>query len=351
MGKKPVRKVTRVVQGDSNAVRTQMIYWKGRRYDIPVDENGKVPILAMVQHYQAMGNNTKDKNFNSSIIYPKDVTPREIIQWWADPSSCDIDGIDSKNSPIWDVSSVKGKRMKEVQRRIGIITPSPKKARELRKIISDSFTADELDLMTRGESFVIMTEKDCGNTTGYYIRKQSGTEVPLIVVEENFTPDGVTHELVHHARTKRKDGRVTQVSFPTKSDGSLNETVYNALTPEQRQHIIDVEESATVAETLARTKRDRQQTGYYDSVGGRQSYLRDDRVMARNRPDLTLKGAKAIKRTEENYDDLEIAMAKIMSSSPARDSLEKVSIQQAAMTSNQKTTKKKSSKKKTAKKK
>ena len=354
----PKRKTTRMqkknktVRHYSEAVKTQMIYYKGIRYDIPVDENGKVPILAMVQHYQAMGNSTKDKNSNSPIIYPNDATPRDIIQWWANPASCDIDGIDTKDSPIYDVSSVKGKRMKEVQKRIGIITPSPKKAKELRKIIADSFTADELDLMTKNESFIIVTQEDCGNTTGYYLRKQTGVEVPLIVVEQEFTPDGVVHEIVHHARTTRKDGKVSRVAFPTKSDGSLNETVFNSMSKEQRDRIVDAEESATVAETLVRTKRDRQQTGYYDSIGGRQSYLRDDRVIGKNKPDMTLKGAAAIKRTEEQYGDLEIAKAKIMSSTPAKESLEKVSIQQAAIQQNQKSTKKKkTTKRKTTKRK
>lgn len=339
MGIKPIRK--KVTINSDSRTQTQMIFWKGRRYDIPVDENGKVPILAMVQHYQAMGNSTRDKNSDSPIIFPNDATPKDIIQWWADPSSCDIDGIDTKNSPIYDVSSVKGKHMREVQKRIGIITPSPKKAKEIRQIIAKTWTADELDLMTKNGSFIITTAKTCDNATGYYLRKQTGTEIPLVVIEEEFTPDGLTHEIVHHARATRAEGNVTKTPFPMKNDGSLDEERYQNMSKRRKKFIHDAEETATVAETLVRTKVDPQQSGYYDYIGGRQSYLRDDRVISNNRPDLTLKGAAAIKRTEDRYKDLEIATAAIMASTPAHESLERVSRQQAVSNANikKKTTK------------
>ena len=94
--------------------RTEKVRWMGRSYEIPVDADGHVPMEAMVMRYQEMGNSSRDKSRSSSrIIYPRNATPMDIVQWWADPSSCDVDGIDT-NPRVYDVSGIKGREMRRV---------------------------------------------------------------------------------------------------------------------------------------------------------------------------------------------------------------------------------------------
>ena len=298
--------------------------WMGRSYRIPVDAEGYVPMEALVMRYQQMGNSGRDRGRDSDIVFPSHVRPKEIVRWWADPSSCDIEGIDTRDSKVYDVSGLKGRRMKAAQRKIGIVTPSADEQRRIRKILSEAFTAAELDDMTRDGSFVIRTRPNCGSVMGYYLRKADGQEIPLITLEEGVSPDTVVHETVHHARTCRRSGRYTKTAFPMKG-GRLDEAYYG-LSQHQRDMINDAEETETTAEATARTKRDPCPTGYWDNVGGREAYIRDKTALARScgGGDCTLKGAKAVRTVERNYDKLDIAMASIMADIPAKESAARV---------------------------
>lgn len=300
------------------------IMWMGKAYRIPVDADGYVPMEALVMHYQQMGNSSRDRSRDSEIVFPSKAKPKEIVKWWADPSSCDIEGIDTRDSKVYDVSGLKGRRMKAAQRRIGVVTPSADEQRRIRKILSEAFTAEELGDMSKGESFVIRTLPNCGNVMGYYLRKADGQEVPMITLEEGVSPDTVVHETVHHARTCRKTGRYTRTAFPMKGDRL--DDAYFGMSQRQRDMINDAEETETTAEATARTKRDPCPTGYWDNIGGREAYIRDKTALARScgGGDCTLKGAKAVRTVERNYDKLDIAMASIMADIPAKESAKRV---------------------------
>lgn len=299
----------------------QRIRWMGRAYDIPVDSEGHVPMEAMVMRYQEMGNSGRDRKKTSSrIIYPDKATPMDIVEWWADPSSCDVDGIDTKNSKVYDVSGIKGKEMRRVQSRIGIVTPSAAEQRRIRTIIATAFTAKELDAMTKGVSFVIRTVKDGGSAYGYYLMRGDGVKVPLITLEEGVSADSVIHETVHHERTTRPPGKITSTAYPRKSDGSFDEKAYSKLSDSQKQRIRETEEKATTAEATARGRTDPTPSGYWDKVGGRSAYLEDRRTFAGHckGKDCTLKGMPAMKAVEMEYENgnLNIAMAKLLSKKP-----------------------------------
>lgn len=303
--------------------RTVRLYYMGRQYSIPIDSEGYVPVEAMVMRYQECGNNGRDKGADAAMIYPSRARPKEILKWWADPSSCDIQGIDTKKSTVYDVSGIRGKRMKAVQRRIGIVTPSPKEQQRIRRILANAFTVEELERMAKDGSFVIRTIKDGGDVVGYYLRRSDGQEVPLITLEEGCTPDHVVHEAVHHLRTTRPPGKATSSAFPQRADGKVDMRRYNAMSDAERRMVHDVEEVATTMEATARTHYDPDPTGYWDYAGGRLAYEHDKRQLAQlcGGGNCTLKGAAAVKAVEKNKDRLEIAMSSILSDVPAKDSI------------------------------
>ncbi len=307
--------------------RTEKVRWMGRSYEIPVDAEGHVPMDAMVMRYQEMGNSSRDKSRSSSrIIYPRNATPMDIVQWWADPSSCDVDGIDTKNPRVYDVSGIKGREMRRVQSRIGVITPSQEEQRRIRTIIANAFTAEELEEMTRGPSFVIRTVADGGRAYGYYLMNGDGVKVPIITLEEGVSADSVIHETVHHARTTRPKGRTTSCAYPQKADGSFDMKTYLKLSEQEKLTLRDAEESATTAEATARSHTDPHPSGYWDKAGGHEAYLADRKTLSSHckGKDCTLKGLPAIKVVEKEYDGLNIAKAIILSNKPAGESVKEV---------------------------
>lgn len=301
----------------------EKVWWMGRSYLIPVDEDGYVPVEAMVMRFQEMGNSGRDRESDARIIYPQHARPKEIAEWWADPSSCDIDGIDTRNSKVYDVSGIKGKEMRKVQRRIGIVTPSSAEQRRIRGVIARAFTAKELEGMTRGPSFVIKTVKDNGSSYGYYLMRSDGQKVPIITIEEGVSADTIVHETVHHARTTRPPGRTTSCAYPQRKDGSFDSRKYASLTARQQAQIRDAEEAATTAEATMRTHRDGTPSGYWDRVGGREAYLKDRRELARTcgGHDCTLKGVPAVKTVEKKFDRLQLANSILLADSPAKESV------------------------------
>ncbi len=272
--------------------------------DIPVGSDGYVPKKEMVKRFHEAGS-LRDSDHDASVILPSKVTPEQIAEWWEDPSVCDIEGIDTSDAECYTVPlSVRGKKRKALKR-IAVIADKKENAR-IKKVLADSFTADELELMTQGNSLVVSVEPRLGDCTGYYLRRQEGVSVPEIVLEENTTPDGIVHEAVHHLRAV--EGRS---AFPTKR-GMLDKG-YSKLSKTKRDGIVGREEKETVVETIARTKVDRVESGYYDHVPGQSSraaYLHDREVVSGSK---ALKGRAAIKAAERNYASTSISRAIISS--------------------------------------
>lgn len=307
---------------------TESVYWMGRRYEIPVDDEGYVPKVAIARRYQQAGNSDADRSRDAKLVYSGRLRPRDIVKWWADPSSCDIRGIDTRKSDIYDVTGIRDKRMRAVQRRFAVVTDDPEEQRRIRRVIADSFTIDELDRMTRPPSFVIRTISygEAGDVVGYYERSSGMDDVPTITLEKGATADHITHEIVHHLRTTRRPGKITSSAFPQKMDGTLDMRRYSHMSDETKRRIHDAEEVATAVESAARTHIDPDPSGYWDYAGGRMAYERDKAKLSElcGGGDCTLKGAAAVKAVQRNFDRLDIAYAVLMSDEPAVECVEKV---------------------------
>lgn len=290
----------------------------GRVYRIPV-ENGVVPDWALAQRFQEVGS-TNDIDDDSRIVLPANCTPEELIDWWIDPSSCDIAGIDTRDSPIYDVSGVPESK-RHAQRRMAVIA-DPEEAQRIRRILSENFTREELEAMASNGSIVIRTIPDCGDATGCYYRRQDGVEVPLVVLERGTTPDGIVHEMVHHLRAVDDTRKgLLRTAFPSDRTGRLNEGVFKRLTKRQRDDIVEREERATVAETVARTGIDPCQSGYYDGVQGvdpREAYVQDKYIVTGMPEDTPpyelprLKGKAARNAVSNGYEYMNVARARIL---------------------------------------
>ena len=271
---------------------------------IPVGKDGYVPEREIVRRYQEVGD-FSDSNTDDSLILPRKLTPQEIEQWWEDPSVCDIEGIDTKDSDIYSVPlSIRGRKRKALKR-IAVLSDR-KESDRIKKILADSFTAEELERMADERSLMVSVQPHLRDCTGFYLRRQDGVPVPEIVLEEGTTPDGIVHEAVHHLRVR--EGRA---SSPTRN--GILDPAYRRLPKDERDRIVGREERETVAETVARTRIDPVESGYYDRVPGQSSraaYLHDQEVISGSK---ALKGRAAVKAAERNYERTSISRA-IMSS-------------------------------------
>ena len=267
---------------------------------IPVGKDGKVPFKAIVRRFHEVGSR-RDADSTDSVVLPRELTPSQIREWWDDPSVCDIEGVDTEDSDIYSVPiSIRGKKRAALSK-IAVLADRKESAR-IKKVLADSFTADELELMASGIPLMVSSEEHLRDCIGFYLRRQEGCSVPQIVLENGTTPDGIVHEAVHHLRAV--DGRT---SFPTK-DGILDPE-YRRLPKSRKDSIISREEKETVAETVARTRTDPVESGYYGHVPGyssRGAYLHDQDVLSKSK---ALKGKAAIRAVEENYERTSISRA------------------------------------------
>lgn len=294
----------------------------GEKVRIPVGDDGYVPEWAIAQRFQEVGDYYSDVGKEDDKVLPNRLTPEEILPWWLDPSSCDIRGIDDGEASAFDTSSLPPE-LQYSQKRIAILA-EPKEQARLRGILAESFDPDELETMQRWNSIVVFTMPNCGQATGCYWRKQGDVEVPLIVLEEGVTPDSVVHEFVHHLRAidPSRHGTELGTAFPSYIDGTMDEAAMARLPKAQQDDIVRREESYTVAETDVRTRPDRMQSGYYDTLDGmdpRQAYMEDKRLLAGVPPDTpapeipTLRGKAARDAVTKGYAYSNIARAHILS--------------------------------------
>lgn len=293
----------------------------GSIVEIPYDDEGHVPMFAIAQRFQEAGDFDNDVNRGGVPVRHGPFTPEDIVDWWIDPSVCDIAGIDDEESAAYDVSSLPPEQQM-VQRRIAVLA-SKEEADRIRRIMAESFTPQEIEAMSRHGSFIIHTIPDGGDATGCYWRKQNGVEIPIIAVEEGCTPDGIVHEMVHHSRAvdPTRSG-ILRTMYPTDEDGALDEELVRCIGPEELASILEMEERLTVAETDVRTKLDPSQSGYYDGVRGkepRDAYRQDRRILTDTPPEVPdqaiprLTGRQARQAILRNYAYSNIAEAQILS--------------------------------------
>ena len=297
----------------------ETILYKGRVLRIPVDKKGNVPLWCIAQHYQQYGAEG-DLDETAQKIIPKKCTPKDIAQWWANPASCDVQGVDTEDSEIYNMDGVPMAH-RNAQRKIAVLA-DPEEQKRIRKILSESFTGEELETMAANGSFIIRAIENCGDATGCYYRRQDGVEIPIVVIEKKCTADGIVHEVVHHIRAvDRSRQGMLATAYPQEADGKLDQWKMALMSRKAKNRMLQQEERMTVAETVARTGVDPCQSGYYDTVDGmnaRKAYLEDRRILTGTPPYVPdteiprLKGKQARDAVTKCYAYSNIARARIM---------------------------------------
>lgn len=311
-----------VCEEDPDDAQIVTVRFDGQTYQIPVDSTGRVPRWALAMRFQQAGS-VDDIDTREGIVLPAECTPQELIRWWADPSSCDIAGIDTPDSQIYDMTGVPS-RYVGVQRRIAVVDADPKEQMMIRRVLMDCFDREELEAMASNGSFIIRSMANMGGATGCYYRKQDGVEIPIVMLEKGNSEDQMVHEMTHHLRaTDRKRHGLLRAAFPTRRDGSLDSEAWDSLSKEEQDSIVEREERMTVAETAVRAGTDRSQSGYYDRIRGitdpHEAYVQDRRIITDSEPQIPqaeiprLKGKKARDATLQGYAYSNIARAEILS--------------------------------------
>jgi len=198
--------------------------------------------------------------------------------------------------------------------KIEIFGPEDDAARIIR-VIGEAFTEEELMIMCRRDGVKVFVKGGKNDAPGKYIYKQEGVPIPTVKVAPDSRDDTVVHEFVHHLRAA-DEGRkgITRTPFPMNeereilSGGIIEKYTYDAL---------NVEESATVAETTARRRSVGGRSGYFSQIEGISShhaYIHDRLLLTGSKEEETskdLRGKEAVDAVSELFDRTKISEARI----------------------------------------
>lgn len=215
---------------------TKRVYVASASYDIPVDKDGYVPTSALLNRFKnrsvGVSNGKKSRNLvkdydsYADVVLPEKLTPEQAAAWWHRPAEYDIEGIDTPGP----VKTRKGINMygtdMEVEKMGEMIDATHSKA-EVEKIAKNGVTYTARPLKS--------------GTMGLYRPGTNGVELDRATGMHHTT---VAHETTHAMRHTDKSRK-------------------GVLTTENDR--IGIEESCTVAEEMARSRKGAI-NGYYQLV-------------------------------------------------------------------------------------
>jgi len=294
--------------------KTRAVIVDGRKYQIPIDSNGKVPKEEIAARYLNMSEGARkgrqyrspvsDSGITAHIVLPADITPEGIKKWWAHPNTCDVQGIDTADSPLYDVKTLKKQGSKEYQKKIAV-DGTEREQKIVRKTIENSYTvAEQKNMVKKGGLVISVCDLDSERTgkAGGYEGMRNGMSY-RIRVDKNHVGDGDTllHETVHHSRMVDDSRDSPILKSRSKSDKLVS--VYPV--------DVALEEAATVAEALTRQSdyRPPDDSGYYGLVSrstgkNAKKLIEEDRRMfvGSSAPGSKgLKGQRAKKSVERGF--------------------------------------------------
>lgn len=285
----------------------------GRRVTVPVGPDGYVPPEAMARFLDAMGDKaSNDWDRRADFVLPQRITPRQAAPWFADTDGYDIEGIDVRGPALRNTGARRGEA-KRVHDRI-VVHSLPGQEALVRDLVDEAIpsVAERRKLVGRGEIEIEVRPMD-GRTLGSH----SGSTIALRRDRGGLKNETIVHELVHHLRQVDGDRRgITRSAIPADASG---------LTRSQRRNLINLEESCTVAEQLARA-REAGTSGYYlyaqvrDRKTGRWRnptvaeavrMSKEDRKLFTGPGGKPLSGRAAVASVEEHWKDSHIARMKM----------------------------------------
>ena len=291
------------------------------RYGIPVGPEGYVPEEELLKHYQnfyrkrqqeydskrveqMLSGGKRMPNINlakrdydntSDDVIPLESTPEQVARWWHDPTSCDIEDIDTAGAPKINIPKDMTSEQKRNQGKIKVIS-TPAEEQKLRRELVMTYSPEDLTRFANAHPTIAV--KPTG--VGY-----SGRYVPARTLIEVDRKDGLNQGTIAH-----EGGHLLRDRDPDRADPIVT-----------KNPIIGIEESCTVAEQMARSDKP-DYTGYYRNVA-----VYDDRKHVWRRPTVSearrmaeedhmlftygrgkgLKGDDALRSVQENWPHSHIA--------------------------------------------
>ena len=295
-----------------DGIYTAHVYYKGTYYSIPVGEDGYVlPEDLVRRFYEVTGTNRntkrdKAKDAKNIIKYGDGLRPEDIVQWWADPSSCDIQKIDDRKHELIAPEYPMPEDREDINEHFYLSREFSRKEREaIRKVLNTSFSLDELEMMVSDGSITVDTADVVGNGM------DAGSFLPytnkVVLRRKSIEPHTITHEFTHALKyhDPRRDRAVTRSQFKDYMDLDVKGDENGA------NRYRNLEEAATELETRARITPYEipQSTGYYSTLG--------ETIIGKG-ADVGLTGESLVGSIEQNFDKSHISKLHVYGDESAR---------------------------------
>ena len=300
----------------------------GEKYEIPVDpKTGKVPNEYLYARFldTSKGSRTgRERNILIDIgkeagviheIPAGGFTPQQLIEsgWWQYPNECDIATIDDTGATQFAKELEEASKTAQAQGMKMVFLMPEKSAERARQILAKDFNASEIKKAVKNGGIIIKEGYPGRGAAGCYISRQetSSLKTPVIILGSGWDEETLVHEFTHHLRhVDETRGGLTRTPLKLNILGErLSSRAYEK---SEYNSAINLEEAATVAESLARIQEPSSAAnGYYANpkVHGNTPYERymHDRnalVPAGTKP---TRGRKAEKTVTDKFDDTSIS--------------------------------------------
>ncbi len=251
----------------------------GQKWEIPVDDNGRVPNEYLYgRFYSNWGSRSgKRRDYRIDIGVDSETmhqipdggfTPQQLIQtgWWQYPNESDIEDIDDTGA-LALAREIEGtaKSAKYAGKGMVFLMP-PESAARARAILAKDFTGSELTKAVRHGGIIFKEGNPGRGNSGCYVSMQedSSIKTPTIILKKGeWDEETLVHEFTHHLRhvDVTRDG-LTRSPYKFNEFGE-RKSAWNYNTKEYNSNR-NLEEASTIAESYVRIQDPPNgATGYY----------------------------------------------------------------------------------------
>ena len=290
------------------------VMYRGKIHSIPVDANGFVLKEDLIRRfYQIQGTNRspeKDKAVDAEVMidYHEGMRPLDVIEWWVNPASMDIRGIDDRIHIFTNSRGATRKSTKKYHEQFILRGFDKNDEERFHRTVDSAFTADELKaIFNKGTIVVTVVEDIEGNAMGAFYPYDNS----IIYESESLYEPVFIHELVHALKYHDDNPR----GVVTRSQFRVIDGLPPRIREKEQARLIDLEESETMLETVSRMNPYVQPhtSSYYNYVASDKvdalAKMREDRkrITGIARYTIGIRGKPLMESIESKYDKTHIS--------------------------------------------
>ena len=296
----------------------------GEKYEIPIDKKtGKVPNEYLYARFLNEGVGGKKGQRNVVIDISKDAetihvipsggfTPQQLIEtgWWQHPNESDVADIDDTGSISFarEIEEATKSARKSGMKMVFLMPPES--AERAREIIARDFNASEIKKAVKNGGIIIKEGNPGRGASGCYVGRQEAMSMktPVIVLRPGWDEETLVHEMTHHLRQEDVTrGGIART--PMKLNAMGEKISSKRQDRSEYNSSLNLEEAATVAESLIRVGEIEYPNGYFNSTKayGNTPMERMNHDRALLAGSGTKKGRKAEKELESKFTDTSIS--------------------------------------------